>query len=135
MVWALVARGGRGRGLEPHRAARRSDLCAELGRQRRSPSPTRRDYELIVNTTAVGLRGEDPFDAAAARAGRLRRRPDRRRHGLRRRAEPRCSRAAEAAGATVVDGLEILVQQGALSLRIWTGREPPLDVMRAAARG
>jgi shikimate dehydrogenase len=43
-------------------------------------------------------------------------------------------RAAEAAGATVVDGIEVLVQQGALSFRIWTGREPPLDVMRAAAR-
>ena len=40
-----------------------------------------------------------------------------------------------AAGAATVDGLEILVQQGALSLRIWTGHEPPLDVMRAAARG
>ena len=32
--------------------------------------------------------------------------------------------AAEAAGATAVDGLEILVQQGARSLEIWTGREP-----------
>jgi shikimate dehydrogenase len=42
--------------------------------------------------------------------------------------------AAEAAGATVVDGIEILVRQGALSLRIWTGLEPPFDVMRAAAR-
>jgi shikimate dehydrogenase len=43
--------------------------------------------------------------------------------------------AAAAAGARTVDGLEVLVQQGALSLRIWTGLEPPLDVMRAAARG
>ena len=32
--------------------------------------------------------------------------------------------AAEAAGATTVDGIEILVQQGARSLQIWTGREP-----------
>ncbi len=43
--------------------------------------------------------------------------------------------AARACGATVVDGLEVLVQQGALSLQIWTGREAPIDVMRAAARG
>lgn len=43
-------------------------------------------------------------------------------------------RAARAAGATVVDGLEVLVRQGADALRIWTGLEAPLDVMRAAAR-
>jgi shikimate dehydrogenase len=34
----------------------------------------------------------------------------------------------------VVEGLEVLVRQGALSFRLWTGREPPLEVMRAAAR-
>lgn len=43
--------------------------------------------------------------------------------------------AARAAGATVVDGLEILARQGAASLEIWTGTEPPLDTMRRAARG
>ena len=49
-------------------------------------------------------------------------------------AEPsRLLGAAGAAGATVVDGLEILVQQGALSFRIWTGREAPLEAMRTAA--
>lgn len=37
-------------------------------------------------------------------------------------------------GARVVDGLEILVRQGAASLRIWTGLEPPLQAMRRAAR-
>lgn len=37
-------------------------------------------------------------------------------------------------GAHVVDGLEVLVRQGAASLRIWTGLDPPLDAMRKAAR-
>ncbi len=37
-------------------------------------------------------------------------------------------------GCAVVDGLEILVRQGALSLEAWTGFPAPLDVMRAAAR-
>ena len=41
--------------------------------------------------------------------------------------------AARAAGAQVVDGLEMLVRQGAASLRIWTGLEPPLETMRQAA--
>jgi shikimate dehydrogenase len=43
--------------------------------------------------------------------------------------------AARARAVPVVDGLEILVRQGALSLQGWTGRTPPLDVMRLAARG
>lgn len=42
--------------------------------------------------------------------------------------------AARAAGCTVVDGLEMLVQQGALSLEAWTGLPAPVHVMRAAAR-
>lgn len=42
--------------------------------------------------------------------------------------------AAQARGASVVDGLEVLIHQGAASLRIWTGQEPPIEVMRTAAR-
>jgi shikimate dehydrogenase len=38
-------------------------------------------------------------------------------------------------GARVVDGLEVLIRQGAASFRIWTGLDPPLDAMRRAARG
>lgn len=43
--------------------------------------------------------------------------------------------AAAARGAVVVDGLEVLVRQGARSFAIWTGVEPDLDVMRRAVRG
>jgi shikimate dehydrogenase len=42
--------------------------------------------------------------------------------------------AARAAGCVVVDGFEALVRQGAASFRLWTGLEPPVDVMRAALR-
>jgi shikimate dehydrogenase len=42
--------------------------------------------------------------------------------------------AARAAGCDVVDGYEALVRQGAASFRLWTGLEPPVDVMRAAVR-
>jgi shikimate dehydrogenase len=42
--------------------------------------------------------------------------------------------AAAAHGARTVDGLEVLVAQGALSLERWTGRDAPLEVMRRAAR-
>lgn len=42
--------------------------------------------------------------------------------------------AAASAGCTTVDGLSVLVAQGARSLERWTGREAPRDVMDAAAR-
>lgn len=41
---------------------------------------------------------------------------------------------AETGGARLVDGLEVLVRQGALSFERWTGLEAPLEVMRRAAR-
>jgi shikimate dehydrogenase len=41
--------------------------------------------------------------------------------------------AARAHGASTVDGLEVLVAQGALSFALWTGRQAPLQVMRDAA--
>lgn len=43
-------------------------------------------------------------------------------------------REAAHRGISTVDGLEILVRQGALSFTIWTGRPAPLDSMRTAAR-
>jgi shikimate dehydrogenase len=41
---------------------------------------------------------------------------------------------AQRRGSQTIDGLEILVQQGAVSFEGWTGRAAPLDVMRQAAR-
>jgi shikimate dehydrogenase len=40
--------------------------------------------------------------------------------------------AAAAAGARVLDGLEVLVAQGAASFELWTGRPAPVDAMRHA---
>ncbi|MGN6359118.1 MAG: shikimate dehydrogenase [Thermomicrobiales bacterium] len=43
-------------------------------------------------------------------------------------------RQAEARGLATLDGLPMLVEQGALALELWTGREAPRRVMFAAAR-
>jgi shikimate dehydrogenase len=40
--------------------------------------------------------------------------------------------AAAAAGARVLDGLEVLVAQGAASFELWTGLGAPVETMRAA---
>jgi shikimate dehydrogenase len=111
---------------------RSQHLCEELGGEI-VEEPRQGAYELIVNTTAVGLGGEDPFaelplaaDGFAASQTVV---------DMVYGNEPtQLLGAAGAAGATTVDGIEILVQQGALSLETWTGRPAPLDTMRAAAR-
>lgn len=41
---------------------------------------------------------------------------------------------AEALGCRTLSGLEMLVRQGALAFKIWTGREPPLEIMRKVVR-
>ncbi len=131
VVWALI---GAGAAVEVwNRTALRSEgLCAELGGTAVvEPDPTA--YDLIVNSTAVGLHGEDPFEELPLAAAGF---TDRQVvvdmvYGS---GPTALVRAAEAAGATTVDGIEVLVRQGALSLEIWTGRPAPLAAMRAAAR-
>jgi shikimate dehydrogenase len=107
-------------------------VAAELG-GRAIADPVAADYALIVNTTSVGLHGEDPFELLPLAASDFHvdqvvfdivYGPDQ--SGL--------LAAAEAAGATTIEGLEMLVQQGALSLRIWTGEEPSIEAMRTGAR-
>lgn len=39
---------------------------------------------------------------------------------------------AQAAGAQAINGLGMLIHQGALSFEIWTGRRPPVEVMQEA---
>jgi len=45
---------------------------------------------------------------------------------------PLLERAASE-GSTVIEGIEMLIEQGALSFLLWTGIEPPRAVMREAA--
>ncbi len=131
VVWGLL-REGAAVAVWNRTELRSRDLCAELGGEP-APAPIQADYDLIVNSTAVGLGGEDPFSElplAADGFGPGQTVVDMVYGGE----QTELLRAAEAAGATVVDGLEILVQQGARSLEIWTARPAPLDTMRAAAR-
>jgi shikimate dehydrogenase len=46
----------------------------------------------------------------------------------------RLLREAKKAGAKAIDGVMMLVYQGAEAFKIWTGRSPPVDVMEKAVR-
>jgi shikimate dehydrogenase len=84
--------------------------------------------EIVVNATSVGLHDDDLSSLPLDGIGVPRLACD-----LVYRASGRTPFAAWAtrAGAErVVDGLEVLVRQGALSFEIWTGREAPLGAMR-----
>jgi shikimate dehydrogenase len=48
--------------------------------------------------------------------------------------ETRLLAEARRRGARTVGGMRMLVYQGAESFRLWTGVEPPLEVMLQAAR-
>ncbi len=130
VVWAL-AREGAEVDVWNRTPERAQELCAELG-GKPVAGPGQGEYELIVNTSAAGLGGEDPFEHLPLAVGGFS--PGQTVVDMVYGDAPSpLLAAAESAGASTVDGLEILVRQGALSLEIWTGRPAPLEIMRRAA--
>ena len=114
----------------PERAAR---LAAELG-VTHVARPIGAD--LVVNATSVGLDRRGSQGEALAALGLTQLDPPATLVDLvYAETETALCRWARGASAHVVDGLEVLVRQGALSFERWTGRPAPLEVMRAAARG
>jgi len=131
VVWGLLREGAEV-SVWNRTELRSRHLCEELGGEP-AMEPEGAAYELIVNSTAVGLAGEDPFaELPLARDAFV---SDQVVVDMVYGARPsELLVAARAEGAAVVDGIEILVRQGALSFEIWTGRQAPLDTMRSAAR-
>lgn len=136
VVWAL-AREGAAVEVWNRTAARARAIADEFGVAAIEPPEggelPAAEFTLIVNTTTVGMAGGGladlriGADAFAPRQTVV--------DVVYGEGETPLLAAAREGGATVVDGLEVLVRQGAESLRIWTGREASLEVMRAAARG
>jgi shikimate dehydrogenase len=130
VIWALVAAGAKV-DVWNRTGPRAEAVTAELGGTAVA-DPSRRDYGLIVNTTSVGLAGEDPFgDLPLDEALRSEQVVVDLVYGD---GPTGLIGAAREAGASTVDGLEILVCQGARSLAIWTGWKPSPETMRSAAR-
>ncbi len=84
---------------------------------------------IIVNTTPLGMRDGDPLplppkylDGGAAVVDAV----------YRPGAETEIVRRARARGATVVTGSRMLLYQGVLAQRLWTGRQPNVEAMDRA---
>ena len=87
-------------------------------------------YDLVVNTTRLGLEPDDPLPMDLSRLGRVGAVMD---MVYLDRPTPFVEAALDM-GIRATDGLEMLVQQGAVSFERWWGRRPSLEVMRASAR-
>jgi shikimate dehydrogenase len=131
-VWALVDAGAAEVRVWNRTAQRARELCDELGAvPEEGVDP--RGADVLVNCTSVGLDGADHFDRLPLGPADLPR------YGcvvdlVYAGAGTALVRAARARGVPAVDGLELLVGQGALSFELFTGLEAPVKVMRAAVR-
>jgi shikimate dehydrogenase len=130
-VWALLDAGADEVRVWNRTADRARRMTAELGGtavDRAEPA------DLLVNCTSVGMDGDRasfkqlPLEVDEVSMYRcvvdL----------VYSHADTQLIEAAKARGVAVVDGLELLVRQGALSFERFTGRAAPVEVMRAAAR-
>jgi shikimate dehydrogenase len=133
-VWALLGAGAAEVSVWNRTRERASELAAELG-ARAVPKPVA--AELLVNCTSVGLQrtGTDAvalnqLALTADQVGSYECVVD-----LVYAAQPTPLLAAASAAETrTVDGLDVLVAQGALSFELWSGRPAPLQAMREGAR-
>jgi shikimate dehydrogenase len=143
VVWALATSGADVH-IWNRTPSRAESIASRFGAQVASLGPQASDvrpqnFDLLVNATSVGMgtgasagSGTNlkalPLDADFL--GEIQLLVDLA-YGP---AETELSRLARERGTAVVDGLEVLVRQGAASLRIWTGQDPPIETMRRAAR-
>jgi shikimate dehydrogenase len=129
-VWALKSAGAADVAVWNRTPERARALAAELGAR---AVATAGRADIVINATSVGLHDPDdtfkalPLGADELDAGSLVV------DMVYRAGETRFLEAARTRGARVVDGLEILVRQGAASFERWTGLEAPREAMRAAA--
>jgi shikimate dehydrogenase len=140
VVWALREAGASEVSVWNRTPERAQTLAREFG-VRATGAPDAAD--LLVNCTSVGLQAGAAVERSATQAEALNQ------LGLTfdqvgsysyvvdlvyRSGTTPLLAAAQAHGARTVDGLEVLVAQGALSFELWTGRTAPLELMARAAR-
>ena len=89
------------------------------------------DVRIVINTTPVGMKHHSENSSPVPRSA-LRNRQiayDLVYNPL----ETRFLKEAREAGCQTISGVEMLIAQAALQFELWTGRRPPVDLMRNAA--
>jgi shikimate dehydrogenase len=81
-------------------------------------------YQLIINATPLGLKNDDPLPVDVNRLS-----PGQTVCDLIYK-ETRLLKEASKKRCNVINGLGMLLWQGALAFELWTGKMPPIDVMR-----
>ncbi len=90
-----------------------------------------KNVDVLINATSVGMHPK--IDKTLVRANMMRR-------GLvvydivYQPLRTKLLREARRAGGKTIDGLGMLVHQGALAFEIWTGKRAPIKIMKAAAK-
>ena len=128
LAFGLRERGARVTVLNRTRE-RAEALARELGAERAGPLEALADarWDVLVNTTSVGLREDaSPIRAEWLRPGTLVM------DAVYDPPETRLLRDARARGAQPIGGKWMLVLQAAEQLRLWTGREAPIEAMARA---
>jgi shikimate dehydrogenase len=130
-VWALLDAGAGEVRIWNRTPERAVELAAAVGGRAVTNPDDAGDTDVLVNCTPVGLHDGDELSAIAFDADRLRRhrvivdfvyRPGGTPFTL----------AAESVGLPHIDGLELLVGQGAIAFELFTGVPAPVEAMRAA---
>jgi shikimate dehydrogenase len=130
-VWALLDAGADQVRVWNRHPERARQLAEELGA---CPATEAKPADLLVNCTPAGMEAEgDQFKQLPLKADELAM------FGcvvdfVYGREQTPLVRSASRLGVPVVDGLELLVRQGALSFERFTGCSAPLQTMRAAVR-
>jgi len=128
VTFGLLERGARVTVLN-RTAARAESLARDLGADAGGDlgALAECDWNVLVNTTSVGLREDaTPVSADTLRPGAVVL------DAVYEPAETRLLRDAAAAGARTVGGKWMLVEQAAVQIELWTGREAPREVLAAA---
>lgn len=130
-IWALTGAGA-SVSIWNRTSSRAVDLATETGSEA-VEAPEVGLFAVIINASAAGMGGGDPFDDLpfppdAIVAGQM---VIDMVYGN---GPGALVEAGQDAGASIVDGIDLLVSQGRLSLEIWTGASPDRSVMEAAAR-